>query len=40
MLYFSSWKNQKIDQVKIGNKFKGAAKEILKIHKTDKVLYG
>ena len=31
MLYFSAWKNQKIDQVNIGNKFKGAQMQFLKI---------
>ena len=39
MLYFSAWKNQKIDRVKIGNKFKGAAYTILQIHSTDYALY-
>ena len=31
MLYFSAWKNQKIDQVNIANKFKGSANAVLKI---------
>ena len=31
MLYFSAWKNQKIDQVNIANKFKGEQMQFLKI---------
>ena len=31
MLYFSAWKNQKMDQVNIANKFKGAQMQFLKI---------
>ena len=40
MLYFSAWKNQKIDQVNIANKFKGVQMQFLEFNKFAYIRYG